>query len=423
MTKKLGKSHSKVFFRNILPTTFIDKNTGYYKYGYNDNLPLDIIQAINNSGTAKKALKKYADYIQADGFITPQASTFKVNEKETADKILSKIALSFGYFSGVAIHVSRLGNGTVGRIKVMPFHKVRRSDDCFYYNDTIGSEKYDKNAWVKLQSFKGTIASFSDMEINKTQFDSRGEIYYVYDGNEFDSAIYPIPDFLASFEDLKTSSEISKMDYESVLNGFVFGGTMTFIGVSEDKDDTNQSDRDRIEESMVQFTGLKKNNDGLTSRFAVMTNFVETKEEVPVFTGNDPKPILEASNSKRDVIERAVCRLWDVHPVLLGYSEAAVLGNQDAIEQAKTILRDAVNPIQRMISDAFKELYGNSIDWTISEFGVEINIPTAGDKILKTLNSLSPLLATKVIDLIPENTLLEALGIPNKPIEQTPPQP
>ena len=39
-------------------------------------------------------------------------------------------------------------------------------------------------------------------------------------------------------------------------------------------------------------------------------------------------------------------------------SEAAVLGNQDAIEQAKTILRDAVNPIQRMIADAFKELYG-----------------------------------------------------------------
>lgn len=292
-----------------------------------------------------------------------------------------------------------------------------------FFNDTIGSEKYDKNAWVKLQSFKGTIASFEDMAINKTEFGSRGEIYYVYDGNEFDSAIYPIPDFLASFEDIKTSSEISKMDYESVLNGFVFGGTMTYIGVSEDLDEHNQSDRTRIEEAMVQFTGLRKNQDGLTSRFAVMTNFVETKEQVPIFTGNDPKPILEASNSKRDVIERAVCRLWDVHPVLLGYSEAAVLGNQDAIEQAKTILRDAVNPIQRMITDAFKELYGNTIDWTISEFGVEINIPTAGDKILKTLNSLSPLLATKVIDLIPENTLLEALGIPNKTIEQTPPQP
>ena len=423
MKKKLGKSHSKVFFRNILPTTNLYKNTGYFKYGYNDQLPLDIINAINNSGTAKKALKKYADYIQADGFLSDVASNFEVNGKETADKILSKIALSFGYFSGVAFHVSRLGNGAVGKIKVLPFHKVRRNDEYFFFNDTIGSEKYDKNAWVKLQSFKGTIASFEDMAINKTEFGSRGEIYYVYDGNEFDSAIYPIPDFLASFADIKTSSEISKMDYESVLNGFVFGGTMTYIGVSEDLDEHNQSDRTRIEEAMVQFTGLRKNQDGLTSRFAVMTNFVETKEQVPIFTGNDPKPILEASNSKRDVIERAVCRLWDVHPVLLGYSEAAVLGNQDAIEQAKTILRDAVNPIQRMITDAFKELYGNTIDWTISEFGVEINIPTAGDKILKTLNSLSPLLATKVIDLIPENTLLEALGIPNKTIEQTPTQP
>jgi hypothetical protein len=56
-------------------------------------------------------------------------------------------------------------------------------------------------------------------------------------------------------------------------------------------------------------------------------------------------------------------------------------------------------------------LYGTAIDWTISEFGVEINIPSEGDRILKTLNSLSPLLATKVIDLIPPEKLLNALGI------------
>jgi len=418
MKKKIGKSDSKVF-KNILPTTYQDKGIGYFKYGYNDRLPLDIIDAINNSGTAKKALKKYSDYIQADGFISDNASKFQVNEKETADKILSKIALSFGYFSGCAIHVSRLGNGAVGKIKVLPFHKVRRDNECFYFNDTIGSEKYDKNAWVKLQSFKGTIATFEDIQLNKTQFGSRGEIFYLFNGNEFDSALYPIPDFLASFEDIKTSSEIAKMDYEAVLNGFALGGTMTFIGVSENKDEaTGQSDRDRVEEAMTQFTGLRKNKEGLTSRFAVMTNFVDTKEEVPIFTGNDPKPILEASNSKRDIIERAVCRLWDVHPVLLGYSEAAVLGNSDAIEQAKEILRDSVNPIQRLISDAFRELYGNTIDWTISEFGIEINIPSAGDKILKTLNSLSPLLATKVIDLIPENTLLESFGIAPNPQQQ-----
>jgi len=413
MKKTFGRSSSVVYFRNILPQTYKDKANGYYKYGYNDQLPLDLINIINNSGTAKKACKKYSDYIQADGFVNEIASNYKVNGKETADKILGKIALSFGYFAGVALHVSRLGNGAVGKITVMPFHKVRRGiNGDFYFNNTIGTEKYEKDKWVTLQPFKGTIANYNDIIDNKENYGGRGEILYVYDGNPFDSDIYPIPDYVASLEDLKTSSELSKMDYEAVLNGFALGGIMTFIGIDDTtEDEDGLTDRQKVESAMMQFTGLKKNKDGLTDRFGVMTNFVATPEQVPTFTGNDPKPILEASNTKRDIIERAVCKLFGVHPVLLGFSEASVLGNDKAIAQASDMLRITVNPIQRLITETFEMLYGTSIDWTISEFGVEINIPTEGDRILKTLNSLSPLLATKVIDLIPPEKLLNALGI------------
>jgi hypothetical protein len=202
------------------------------------------------------------------------------------------------------------------------------------------------------------------------------------------------------------------MDYEAVLNGFALGGIMTFIGIDDTtQDEDGLTDRQKVESAMMQFTGLKKNKDGLTDRFGVMTNFVATPEQVPTFTGNDPKPILEASNTKRDIIERAVCKLFGVHPVLLGFSEASVLGNDKAIAQASDMLRITVNPIQRLITETFEMLYGTAIDWTISEFGVEINIPSEGDRILKTLNSLSPLLATKVIDLIPPEKLLNALGI------------
>jgi hypothetical protein len=191
---------------------------------------------------------------------------------------------------------------------------------------------------------------------------------------------------------------------------------------------------------MRSFSGLKKNNDGLTSRFALLTNFVEQPEQAPIFTGNDPKPILDASNTKREVIERAVARLFGVHPVLLGYSEASVLGNDKALAQAKEMLKDTVAPVQRLITEMFETLYGKSIDFTISEVQstfiepqlydvmtqdekrnlislapVEQEIPNAGQKLLDTLNSLSPLLATKVIDMIPQDTLLEALGIKSQP--------
>jgi hypothetical protein len=259
----------------------------------------------------------------------------------------------------------------------MPFHKVRRGiNGDFYFNNTIGTEKYEKDKWVTLQPFNGTIANYTDIIDNKENYGGRGEILYVYDGNPFDSDIYPIPDYVASLEDLKTSSELSKMDYEAVLNGFALGGIMTFIGIDDTtQDEDGLTDRQKVESAMMQFTGLKKNKDGLTDRFGVMTNFVATPEQVPTFTGNDPKPILEASNTKRDIIERAVCKLFGVHPVLLGFSEASVLGNDKAIAQASDMLRITVNPIQRLITETFEMLYGTAIDWELSEFGVnKLNI-------------------------------------------------
>jgi hypothetical protein len=35
------------------------------------------------------------------------------------------------------------------------------------------------------------------------------------------------------------------------------------------------------------------------------------------------------------------------------------------------MLRNTVNPIQRIISEAFEEMFGSGYDWTISEFGVK----------------------------------------------------
>jgi hypothetical protein len=42
---------------------------------------------------------------------------------------------------------------------------------------------------------------------------------------------------------------------------------------------------------------------------------------------------------------------------------------------------------------------------------IERQLPTEGKKILQTLSTLSPLLATKIIELIPKQQLLDALGI------------
>lgn len=362
-------ARSKAFFKNILPKTYEKKGDGYYRFGWNDNLPLEMIEAINNSGVAKKAAKKLAEFIQADGFVDKTAAEFKVNERETADKILGGISLSLSYFNAFAFHVKRMGNGTIGSITSVPLQKLRRGiSGDWYYNKTIGEEKFKKDEWVKFQDFVGTLATFEDMSENATVFSGKGEILYVYDSNHYDSCHYGIPDYLSGFEDLRTSSEVSKMDLEATINGLKLGEYITFIGVDDTtKNENGITDREAIEEEFSTTTGTKKNADGLTNRFGSVLNFVETKDQIPDIQSRDPKPILEATNSKRDIIERAVCRLFSINPALLGYSDASILGNDKAIAQAISAANAAVNPYQRMITETFIKLYGNQYDWTISQ--------------------------------------------------------
>ena len=99
----------------------------------------------------------------------------------------------------------------------------------------------------------------------------------------------------------------------------------------------------------------------------LLVQFAKSKEEVPVLQQYDAKSILESSNSKRDTIGRAVCHLFGVHPVLVGYSDAAVLGNTQAISNASEELNKLVNPLQRMLTNAFKQLFPNN-EWNISEY-------------------------------------------------------
>jgi hypothetical protein len=97
--------------------------------------------------------------------------------------------------------------------------------------------------------------------------------------------------------------------------------------------------------------------------------------EAPTLVMIDPKPMLEASNTKRDIVAREVCRLFGVHPVLALFSDAAILGNQQALANAIMELNHYINPTQRMISEAFKTLFPLQ-EWNISQFNPINYIPS-----------------------------------------------
>lgn len=341
-----------------------NKSKDIWNYGEKNTLPNQLIAAVADSGVATRAAGKLAEYIASDGFTEKASAEFKVNSKETADKLLQRLAGQSAMITGICLHVTRKG-GKVFEVKTIPIQCVRKKiTGGFLYNETFGQKRYDNTLDKHYPEFTNRALSVDEMRGDY----ANGELLYIYRETAFNMH-YPVPDYYSQIEDVQTSSEIAKFDLETVTNGFLTSAIITMIGDIDDinKDSAGQTELDYVLSDFKQFTGQVKNADGISGRNKAMLNFAKTKEEAPVVQQFDSKSILEASNSKRDAIERAVCRLFGVHPVLLGYSDAAVLGNTQALANASQELTKVANPYQRMITEAMTMLFPN-MDWTISEY-------------------------------------------------------
>lgn len=357
-------------------------------YGLNNLLPNENIRLINNSGIAKRAMNKLSRYIQADGFTNDASAVLKVNTFQTADELLSQISSYVAYFGGYAAIVKRLPDGSVATVELIQFECVRkRKDGAFTYNPMLGQKDYKESETTIHPPYFGVVATPDQLKriVNKKILDEKGreidneffnnpEILYVYEKTA-DNPNYPVPDYTSGIEDLKTSIEFQGLDLEAVRNAFMPSSMIiTHEMDDETEDDKGKTEADYFEKELEKFTGQTKNANGESGRMRLLWLQVKTMEEAPKFESFDAKGIIEGTIQKRDAIERSVARWIGVHPVLLGYSDAVVLGNTQAIANASKDLVDNVNPVQRMISRGMKMVYPD-MDWTISQFTFWNQIP------------------------------------------------
>lgn len=446
-TPKKVWGYKPAVFSWILDTfirTEEDTQKGIYKFGPKNDLPNRLMETVMASGTARRAVTKHAQYIEASGFIDNTAAKMMVNKKQTANQLLSETSKYLSYFNGFAWYIRRNGQNKIGEIRVIPFETVRkRLDGKFEVNPTYGQGKLDAKMSKVIPAF--------DPENTFTKVRQTGELLYVYLKTP-DHPIYPIPEYFAQIEDIKTSTELSKLDLETVRNAFLPSAILTMIGEvdNETKDENGYTEQDYLDDALEKFTGNVTDKDGLSGRQRLLVLSAKTKDEVPNLQTFDSKAIIEASIAKRDDINRAVCRLWGVHPVLLGFSDAAVLGNQQAIANASAELMNAVIPYQNLITEAITTCFPDPGDgWKISQYNPVRYIPTELFKdltqderrhiigmppaeveatagmadTLKALNSLSPLVANKVLEALTESEIRSLVSLQPKQLDPNAPLP
>lgn len=372
-----------------------NKSKGTYLYGADDLLPNSNLRLINNCGVAKRCVRKKARYIQGDGFASKEASKHKVSPNNRADNLLRQISSYAAYYEGFALQISRSADGKIGQVKSIPFQCVRkRINGSFEYNPTKGDRDYSSAkatihpAFFGLNPTPEQLSLITKAEIKdekgkkvKNEYFNNPEILYVFEQTA-DNPHYPVPDYNAGIEDIKTCIEISLMDLELSENGFM----PSAILVTEEIDNSNKDEAtgktpyEDLQDELDNFTGKKKNSEGKSGRFKLMHIMSSVAEKVKL-EKFDAKSILEASNGKRDVISREVCGLFGIHPIMVGFSDSAILGNQQALNNVIVALNADINPVQRMITETFELLYPGK-DWTISQHNPITYIP---DQVWETL--------------------------------------
>ena len=368
------------YLNRFIPRQKDTGNADYIPYGKDNKLPQEIIELIGNNGTAMRAMRMRSKYIYADGF--SENFDLPANPKQTVNQLLAEVVVPVAMMQGFCLQVLRNAEGKVAEVHYLPLEWVRKHPDGgFCVNKTLGTAR-ESREWEPHPVYLGREATAKQMEAMRKEYGNKAEIAYFYqkDAISFD---YAIPDWFASEFDVRTGTELMLLDNEMVTNGFMPSAIITFPGNIDDttEDENGKTAADYRDDVIRGFTGNSRNTEtGKSGRMRVAVFDVGSKEEAPIIDTVAIEKIISGSIEKRDDIDRRICRLFGVRPILLGFEEASILGNQQALANASMQLAMDVVGEQQLICEAFKDVFG--IDFSISRF-IPLNyIP---DRILEDL--------------------------------------
>lgn len=137
------------------------KSLGIRSYDSDNQYPQRMIDVVNDSGTAKTALKLFKKFVKGAGLKNTDFGKIKINEKGlTVNKFFSKLIDNYSMFSSVTVHFNYNGLGQKVSVDLVPFEYAR-----------IAHED---------SKVEGKIAIYDDWShVKRTKFDA-SEVKYIY---------------------------------------------------------------------------------------------------------------------------------------------------------------------------------------------------------------------------------------------------
>lgn len=361
------KQHTDIAKKlNALVSIKDNKSKGWINWGKKNNFPVIAYEMISQSATATSCYNVKSQFLQADGFVDRNVAEMMANEDQTFDQLLAEVCQDFAWMDAFAmIHQKSDING-FGFLRHIPvaWCRLSISGEYVYVNEHFGTSDYKESETKKYPLFGSGYDQLQQIEEHGEHL---GEIIFAFRNNMLYKSM-PVPSWFSGERDVLTEAELSYYDYETITNGMQVNGFFVLVGSKNQtiEDDGVQSELDETIETINNFSFRGERN-----KTMVLT--VDTPEEMPKWIGQDSKGVFDAASGMRDRIARAICRAWEVPPVLVGLETPGRLGSSQQLEMELNVFNMKLNPYQRFITSVFtlvaKE-YGMNLNFTISTLNI-----------------------------------------------------
>lgn len=385
---------------------------GVIRWGLDNLHPNELINMAQDNPIHGGILNQKITYMTSAGVvITGPADIVEMLERAVPDAVSC-----YEYFNGYALQVTILAEGKF-KIEHLDFDSVRFlseenwfgvSDDWSCTNQTAEKTNYKKLLDIDKAPLAPDQKSFIlYYRVKPKQRKIKKKLSLSY---------YPVPSYSGGIVSILAGIEHDYFTYSEAVNGYK-GGTLVSMNNGQ------PATPEKADEIADKIKGEATDRDTQGGIVVVFADGADNATTVASLNGNDlDKRYIEANKEIRTKIMTA-------HsvgsPTLFGISNEAAFGSKEEMETAYTLFaNNYVLQRQKAISE--------SIESKLKKVGIEVTIKfnkyvlsltqeaSEDNKVLRQLNSMSPLVASKVLDsmspdeiralakLIPKQTVMTA---------------
>ena len=414
------------------------KGKDYIFYGERNDYPNYLLRIYNNSAKHNAIVTGKVDYICGNGWGVKSEDEMqkakaygmidKVNTKEESlNEVTNKLVTDLTIFGGYYLQVIwTKGTGEIAELYHVDYYKVRTNAD--------NSEFYVSDNWLKNDNVnpRPDYETYPAFDPNNP---TGSQILYF---KEYRAGVntYSLPDYRGAISYIELDISIGEYHLNTINNGMFSSKLINLNGGK-----VSQEEEDRIERQFQnKFSGSKN-----AGKF--MLAFNDSKE-------NEPS-IIDLSGTELDkhfdLLNLTVqTEIFSGHkitsPMLFGIKTEGQLGGRSEMREAYQLFQNTyVNAKQRALEEVVNYLFKfndiiadlelkptEPISFEFSEAIISANMTqdeireklglapiekkeTAGAQdIINSLNSLSPLIATKVVESMDVNELRSLIGLPSR---------